>query len=212
MNNELLRLDSVLYKNEFGQPYTISKLKYYVGNIQLKSTSGKYYTCNEYFLINEEDEISKSIELQNIPIGEYDEIRFLLGVDSLLNCSGAQSGALDPINGMFWSWNTGYIFLKLEGNSNSCKTPSNMFEYHIGGYKQPYNSIREMRLNLPNPILITGFSQSSIQINVAIDEILKNPNAIDFAETPTITDQSTSSTIADNYMDLFMVSAVSNEK
>lgn len=212
VNNELMKLDAVQYKNEFGQSYTISKFKYYVSHIKLKNTSGKFYTNTEYFLINEEEDISKSIHLQNLPTGEYDEINFLLGVDSLHNCNGAQSGALDPINGMFWSWNTGYIFLKLEGNSTSCKTPSNMFEYHIGGYKQPYNAIREIKLKLPSPIVVTENSKSSTQINVAIDEILKKPNAINFTETPTITDQNTSSIIANNYVDMFSVKAVSNEK
>ncbi len=212
VNNELLKLDSVQYKNELGQTYTISKFKYYIGNIQLKNTSGKFYSSTEYFLINEEEEISKSIDLQNLPIGEYVEISFLLGVDSLYNCNGAQSGALDPIKGMYWSWNTGYIFLKLEGNSTSCKTPSNMFEFHIGGYKQPYNSIREIKLKLTGHIIVKENSKSSININVAIEEILKTPNKIDFSETPTITDQNTSSVIVNNYVDMFSVKAVSNEK
>lgn len=212
VNNELLKLDSVQYINALGQTYTISKFKYYVSSIQLKNTRGEFYTNSEYFLINEEEDKSKSIDLPNLPFGEYDEIRFLIGVDSLHNCSGAQSGALDPINGMFWSWNTGYIFLKLEGNSISCKTPSNLFEFHIGGYKHPYNSIREIKLKLPNPIIVTENSKSAIQINVAIDEILKTPNKIDFSKTPTITDQKTSSLMVNNYADMFSIKAVSNEK
>lgn len=212
VKKNFLKLDSMQYKNELGQTYSISKFKYYVGNIQLKGPNGKSHTSHEYFLINEEEGNSKSIELQNIPDGEYDEIIFLLGVDSLHNCSGAQSGSLDPINGMFWNWNTGYIFLKLEGNANSCNTPSNMFEYHTGGYKKPYNSIREIRLKLPNLVIIKEVSKVFIRLDVAIDEILKNPNTIDFSKTPTITDQTTSSIIANNCKDVFTVSTVSNER
>ena len=35
VNNEVLKLDSIRYKNELGQDFTISKFKYYVGEIHL---------------------------------------------------------------------------------------------------------------------------------------------------------------------------------
>jgi hypothetical protein len=113
INNEIIKLDNVTYVNDLGQTYTVSKFKYYIGQIRLRKTDGKEFLVDEYFLIDEEDEASKTVSLENIPAGEYEAISFILGVDSLRNCSGAQSGALDPFKGMFWSWNTGYIFLKL---------------------------------------------------------------------------------------------------
>ena len=56
-----------------------------------------------------------------------------LGVDSVLNYNGVHEGALDPINGMYWTWQTGYINCKLEGNI-ICDSSRKSFEYHIGGY------------------------------------------------------------------------------
>ena len=47
--------------------------------------------------------------LANAPFDLY------LGVDSVLNYNGVHEGALDPINGMYWTWQTGYIHCKLEG-------------------------------------------------------------------------------------------------
>ena len=66
----------------------------------------------------------------------------------------AQTDALDPVNAMFWAWNTGYIFLKLEGRSSFSKLPGNIFEYHIGGYKSPSNCIRTISLNFERPLQI----------------------------------------------------------
>ena len=210
--NDLLKLDSVEYKNELNQSFTISKFKYYVGKIQLKKSNKIIYSSNEHYLIDHDDIFSKSINLFDVSIGEYDEITFLLGVDSLTNCSGAQSGSLDPINGMFWAWNTGYIFLKLEGNAKSCNTSSKTFEYHIGGYKQPFNAIRKITLKLPQPLLVNKTLKQNIQIKVSIDEIFKNPISIDFSKTPTIIDHTKAKLIADNYADIFSVLKVSDEQ
>src|SRR5579871_248293 len=74
VGNETLRLDSVHYKNALGQDYTISKFKYYIGNIVLGKENGMKYEGHEYFLINEEDETSKEIVLKNIPEGQYTTI------------------------------------------------------------------------------------------------------------------------------------------
>src|SRR5579863_6591259 len=65
-----LKLDSATYKNELGQTYTVSKFKYYVGNITLQKKNGEECHSAQYFLINEEDEASKQIALTDIPEGE----------------------------------------------------------------------------------------------------------------------------------------------
>ena len=114
--------DSLIFKtkeyvNELGQKYTVTKFKYYISNIQLINDSGKVFSSEEYFLINEDEPQSKGFSVKDVPPGNYKTLSFIIGVDSLRNCSGLQEGALDPVKGMFWAWNTGYIFLKLEGLS-----------------------------------------------------------------------------------------------
>jgi hypothetical protein len=52
-------------------------------------------------------------------------------------------GDLDPMNGMFWSWQTGFSSFKIEGISTFSKERKNEFFFHIGGYLDPYNSLRE---------------------------------------------------------------------
>ena len=211
VENELLKLDSANYKNELGQSFTISKFKYYIGQIHLKNSKGKDFIFKDYFLINEDEELSKQIKLNNIPNGNYKSISFILGVDSLHNCSGAQSGALDPLNAMFWTWNTGYIFLKLEGKSSFSKSSGNMFEFHIGGYKQPTNCIRKIELDLTkNPIIITN-KTSFLELKTNAGELLKSPTTIDFSILSSVTDLKNADVIANNYKDMFSVLSVNNE-
>lgn len=65
-----------------------------------------------------------------------------LGTDSLTNVSGILEGDLDPIHGMYWSWNSGYINFKLEGYWSN--EPQQKFEYHIGGYRSPFSTFRKI--------------------------------------------------------------------
>jgi hypothetical protein len=204
VGTDLLKLDSGTYKNELGQPYTVSKFKYYIGNIHLKNKNGKEYISSEYFLINEEEPASKQISLSNVPDGEYTSISLILGVDSLHNCSGAQEGALDPVNAMFWAWNTGYIFLKMEGKSPLSKSPGDLLEFHIGGYKTPNNCMRTITLNLKSMNISVG-KTASINIRTDLSELFKTPTSIDFSKLSSVTDFHNATTIADNYKDMFSI-------
>ena len=192
------------YVNELGQKYTVTKFKYYVSNIQLTDDSGKVFSSEEYFLINEDDVQSKGMSIRNIPPGNYKTLSFILGVDSLRNCSGLQEGALDPIKGMFWAWNTGYIFLKLEGASETSTAQGGIFEYHIGGFKEPANAIRKISLEIEPLIFSEEVPDSKrIFIKADISQILKQPVSIDFSTMPVVSDMTNAELVADNYSDMF---------
>jgi methanobactin biosynthesis MbnP-like protein len=212
VGDKLLNLDSVTYFNKYGQSYSISKLKYYIGNIHLKKKDGTEYSSSYYFLINEEESKSKQITLENFPEGEYTSMSFIIGVDSIHNCSGAQSGALDPMNAMFWAWNTGYIFLKLEGNSPVSQSPGNLLEFHIGGYKEPNNCIRTVTLELNNKYLSERENSITvINIKADISKVFNATTKIDFSKISSVTDYHNATMIADNYKDMFSVISINDK-
>ncbi len=126
-------------------------------------------------------------------------------MDSARNCSGIQSGALDPVNGMFWTWNTGYIFFKLEGRAAASHSTGNTIEYHIGGYKAPANCIRHVTLAFPFPMKLMPEEKIAAEIRIKADaaEVLAKPTAIDFSTLSSVTDFHNADTIADNYADMF---------
>ena len=95
-----LKLDDATYKNALGQAYTVSEFKYYISHITLHAKNGKDYVSSQYFLIDQDDSASQKITLTDVPPGNYTSLDFTIGVDSLHNCNGAQTGALDPLNGM----------------------------------------------------------------------------------------------------------------
>lgn len=142
---------------------TIDLLKYYISNLSLTKTDGSNVTIeNSYFLIDPEN---NKVTLTNIPSGEYKEIQFLIGVDSLKNFSGLQTGALNPSHGMFWSWSTGYIFVRVEGASP--QSPTRRFMYHLGGYEAPFIASNKKTISLGNDIIaINPQARPKIHLNV----------------------------------------------
>ena len=205
VGDEVLQLDSGNYTNKLDQDFTVTKFNYYISNIQLTRKDGKIYFSDRHFLIKEEDFNSKMIELCAIPSGEYTSIQFTIGVDSLANCSGIQSGALDPIHGMFWTWNTGYIFLKLEGRSMASTAPNGILEYHIGGFKSPSNCNRTVNLPLTDPLIISKKETSKVAMHVDVLELLTSPSDIDFSVLPVVTGTENAQMICDNYVDAFAI-------
>lgn len=122
-----------------GDALTFTTLKYYISNLKLRKDDGTWWTqANSYYLVDLSNAGSTMLTLSDIPNGNYTEISYVLGVDSTHNVSGAQDGALSTTNGMFWSWNSGYIMVKAEGTSPQASSGS--FTYHLGGFSGP-NSI-----------------------------------------------------------------------
>jgi hypothetical protein len=223
VGDKMLYLDTTNYTNRSGQNYTITNFKYYISNIRVMDMNGKEHESkNSYYLVREDDAVSKDIELADVPAGKYKSISFMIGVDSLHNCSGAQSGALDPINGMFWTWSTGYIFFKLEGKSPASKQPAHIFEYHIGGYKEPTNFIRNVSIDLTDGSIeppMVGINKTGdpkaelkimdIYINADIAKVMDSRTSIDISKLSSVTDFHNAGTISDNYQTMFALLHVS---
>lgn len=206
VGDSVLMLDDKTYYNSLGQSFKVGNFKYYISNIRLRQKDGSEFVSKEFFLVNEAEEVSKSVLLNNVPAGDYTSLTFTLGVDSLHNCSGAQSGALDPVNAMFWAWNTGYIFFKLEGKSAASTSPGKIFEFHIGGYKQPYNCIRTITIDMSNNILrVQASDKTTLQLKADIAKVFNSTSAIDISTTSSITEPKSSKVIADNYVHMFSV-------
>ncbi|WP_428070180.1 MbnP family protein [Chryseobacterium gambrini] len=126
---------------------SISKLKFYVSDICFKK-SGKtvFKTPEKSYLIDSENRLKIDFD-KNIP-EDFDEIQFNIGIDSLTNVSGAMGGDLDPVNGMYWSWQSGYINFKIEGNSERSGAVHKDFQFHVGGYLKPFETLQKVALPL----------------------------------------------------------------
>jgi hypothetical protein len=207
VNHVPLLLDSVTYTNPFAENYTVSKFKYYISNFFLVADKKNIVVKESYYLVDEKDTLTKSILLK-VPAGNYDSLSFLLGVDSLKNVSGAQTGALDPTNDMFWTWNTGYVMAKLEGNSPASTVVNNKVEYHIGGFAGADNVLK--KITLPLTVNINKDTVTEIIIEADINNWWQMPNDILIAANAVCTNPGAlAKKIAANYSKMFSVKKIS---
>ena len=179
VNGKPLSFDSI-YLNSSGERYNITKLRYYISNIALPGNVHLKEQDN-YHLIKQGEETSFLIPVRN---GRYSSISFLLGVDSMHNCSGAQTGALDPMNDMFWTWNSGYVIFKMEGRSAASTADLNRIEYHIGGYRFGNNVSTVVNLKLDDVLIINNPRVNEITIQVNLDAFWNAVNNINIQDTP----------------------------
>jgi hypothetical protein len=169
VHGEPLQLDK-LYKNSFGENFEISRFRFYVGKIKPVYSDAWPNTnaASAYHLIDFSDSASQLIALP-VRAGTCNGIQFQLGIDSADQGRGAQTGALDPIKGMFWTWNSGYLTFKIEGYSPSSNQPAHTIAYHIGGYREPFSTVWKIRINTINDDEFRITKENKINIEVPVD-------------------------------------------
>ena len=205
-DNRPLILDNQNYVTANGDTVSIETFKFYLSNFKLFTEDAQQASeKNSYHLVDAEDSASLYFVVNDIRTGVYERLQFDIGVDSLANVSGAMSGALDPIHGMYWAWNTGYINAKLVGHSRACKTLRHQFDFHIGGYTNPYNSLRKVVLELDD-LSVSSSGTTVIELNADISQWFKSPEIINLFRTNDIVIPGKSALVmANNYMHMFSI-------
>jgi len=208
-----MQLQTASYTNAAGDTFNITLFRYYLSNFSLTAADGRKIALPPaYFLVSEDSAASKKMLLPPCPEGEYTQLSFMIGVDSVLNFSGPQNGALDPLYGMFWTWNSGYIMAKLEGTSPSSHLPNHMLQFHIGGYRAPHVTQRMITLTLPSPLLTGPRYKPRITLQADAMAWFNGPNQVNFRQLPGfMTPGTAADRIADNYQHMFSVKKIVNQ-
>ena len=176
-NKEALVLNKAKYSTEKKDTISITTFKFYISNVVLEYENGtEYKEPKSVHLIDIEELNTLQFQLKKVPDLKIKKIRFNIGIDSLTNVSGNLDGDLDPSLGMYWAWNSGYINMKLEGKSSSCKSVKKDFQFHIGGYSPNQNALQEVVLIVPN-------DENNIHLNMDLSKWL---NEVSLKETNSI--------------------------
>lgn len=222
-----LKLNSDTYINADGEDFTVSTLNYYISNIKLIAAAGNNFTVpqdSSYFLIREGNVDSQQITINNVPARNYTGIEFVIGIDSLRSVSdiSRRKGILDKDSGptneeaMYWDWNPGYIFLKLEGTSDSATSSNNRFYYHIGGFggltEKTLNNIRVAKIGFGDQRAAVS-KNAATQINLKADvlKVFNGPTKVSIKENTSVMFMPFSKNIADNYVSMFSLDQIINK-
>ena len=218
-----LQLNTGNYTNALGQQFKVTKLKYYVSNFKLTNVDGSVYTVPQkdcYFLIDESDATSH-MPVLSVPEGEYKTLSFMIGVDSLRNTMDVsqRTGSLDVSGAaadMYWSWNSGYIFFKMDGTSPAITAMGGVFQYHVGGfggYSTPtVNNLKTVTLTLPGaPVSFGSNNHKHIHTFVDALKVVNGTTNISVPTTPMVMGGPDAPKIAYNYKNMFVVDHIEAE-
>ena len=210
-----LQLNTADYTNALGQQFKVTILKYYVSNFKLTNVDGSVYTVPQtecYFLIDESNAASHMPEL-SIPEGEYKSLSFVIGVDSLRNTMDVsqRTGSLDvsaAAADMYWSWNSGYIFFKIDGTSPAITAMGGVFQYHVGGFggysSSTVNNLRTITLDLTGrgtPKVKSG-KETNIHLMVDILKALNGTTNMNFSTVAMAHSPNAGVPVANNYVNM----------
>lgn len=127
---------------------SFEELKMYLSDFQFEKSNRKQILLGPH-LIDVAEETSLTL-FPDFPVRSYDRLSFQFGLDSSYHVSASVEGDLDPLKGMYWAWNSGYIQFKCVGQSSEISLDDASFEFHLGGYRQPYKT------NVPITLVIHG--------------------------------------------------------
>lgn len=153
----------------------IETLKCYVGHIEILDRNRQIIGRDSfsYRLLDFHNSNSLNFSVNtNSNYASY--VRLTLGVDSITNAAGVHCCALDPANGMYWSWQSGYIQFKLEGKEKD----GNALNLHLGGFSNAYMSsitddIPILRMVTGGPVLPPDRRSQEVTIHLKLDSLME---------------------------------------
>ena len=188
-----------------GQRYNISLIRYFISHIRIKGPDGTYFEDitnrdgRGYYLIDENEDASLSVELQGVPAGIYEEVSFTVGFDRQGLDEDALGGPLDPrVNEMYRNWEKGFAFFALEGQAIPSKGSAegilvssdvpHGFVFHAGGWEDAHGhsleqQIRPLQFHFDNAVSVASDRNPEIHITFDLSVLLGGAEAIDFQTT-----------------------------
>lgn len=195
-----------------GQRYTLSMFRYYVSNIRLvKSDGSEYPITGKCLLVTPSTE---NYDLGQVPIGDYRGLKFNIGLDSLTNHSDPTLyPTTNPLAiqspGIHWDWNSGYIFMMIEGSCDTTTTNTDVLTYGQYSHGMFFHIGMDMLLRTVD-LSTSAFSVSSgsakvVNIQADVNKFFTNIDLKTQNESHTMGSMSLATTGADNIPTMFSV-------
>ena len=123
-----------------------------------------------------------SFLIEEIPVGNYQGIRLIIGLSEELNATQPSDYiAGHPMTDHYWSWTLGYVFTKIEGNADL--SGDGVFDekltFHIGADELARDKTFSGNISLEEGIAGDVFFEVDLS-----KVIQKDGNHINFRETP----------------------------
>lgn len=170
-----LELGKMQYTNAAGNNYQVDLLKYYITNVILVKDNNTELKLENYDLINAADISTCKVDALKVPNGTYTKIKFKVGLPYDRNHNGAQDGDLDPVMGMIWDWNTGYVFFKHEGKYKNTSGVTKSLTFHYATDR----ALTDIELPLTTSLKVEGVAKQ-LHLKFNLNNLYTTPTNVDF--------------------------------
>lgn len=133
---EPLLLDSLRYRNAAGETLSVTRLSYLLSGFAVEREDGVWLEVPDRDAWMDAATRRTLVRLDDLPEGKYRALRFHLGPDSQANIADPTKlpadHPLNPnLNGLHWTWQTGYIFLAAEGHYRTGSSELKGYAHHL---------------------------------------------------------------------------------
>lgn len=172
-----LLLDSLRYQNAARETLSITRLSYLLSGFALEREDGTWVEVPGQAAWLDAAKQRTAVRLDDVPQGKYRALRFHIGPDAAANAADPESlpadHPLNPnVNGLHWSWQTGYIFLAVEGHYRAGAAARSGYAHHLA--RDPNRT----RISLAAPLDLTH--DAGIQLTFDIGTLLNAPRPLSF--------------------------------
>jgi len=179
VSGEKLQPASFRYQTSAGETFSITRVSYLVSDFELQRNDGSWLEMSNSVGWLDFDQNRDSVRLDNIPAGEFQSVRFLVGLNTNLNhADTAKFPANHPLNpnldGLNWSWQGGYIFLALEGLWRNSNGQLDGWAYHLA------RDTNAVRITLATPLVITN--ETKLELDFDLATVLNAPRPLSFGK------------------------------
>lgn len=192
VDGEAVVFDTMIYENAAANPYLINEIQWFISDLSLIKANGDSLLLNGWkdmhYIDTDLPETHTWKVFDNIPAGDYQEIRFTFGISEEKNQSFMFPNP--PERDMFWPeyLGGGYHYMKLNGKWKEPNGNITPFDFHMGigqiYYSYP-DSItgyvhNDFRVALPNSTFSIQANQTKdLNIIMNIENWFKGPHVYD---------------------------------
>ena len=178
-NGEPLLLDSLRYENTAHETLSVTRLSYLLSGVALEREDGVWVEQTDQVAWMDAEKRRVSVRIEGVPEGKYRALRFYVGPDATANSANpaglAPSHPLNAnLNGLHWTWQSGYIFLAMEGRYRTTSGPELLgYSYHFA------RTPNRTRISLAAPLDLTH--DAGVLLDFDLAALLNAPRPLAFA-------------------------------
>lgn len=195
--------DAFTYGTEYelasGRKIQIDIARFYISNIRLQSASGDVALTGVY---KQFVPTMMHYALGEVAPGSYTGISFDIGIGADANLSDPAAWSDDHALSVsspthdHWSWNSGYVFVKVEGKVDGSAAMNEAvdddFVYHVG------TANLKRSVSIPTNFTLTEGGEGTVHLSVDVEQFFNSIDLTSQFDTHTMNDMPLANLVADN--------------